>query len=99
MAVAFAAGVRNVVDSKLAVIDVVARLSRHAATATAAMVKELLDLVVGVAGGPRSTLLVEGAKASLRAVRAGNLLWNNLLDEVMNRYRRIHEAEAFALWR
>lgn len=39
------------------------------------MVKQLLDLVVGILGGARSAALVESAEASLGAVRAGNLLF------------------------
>lgn len=74
MAVALAARLTNIIDSKLALANIITRLSRNRATLSALVIYQALNLVVGVPGGTRSAVLVESAHAALRAVRAGNLL-------------------------
>lgn len=74
VAVTFAARLANVVDSKFALANIVTGLGRNRATLSALVVNQALDLVIGVLGGTRSTVLIEGTNAALRTVRAGDLV-------------------------
>lgn len=65
MAVALAARVANIVDGQLALAHIIAGLGGNRATLSALVVKQALDLVVGILRASRSTILVEGADAAL----------------------------------
>lgn len=71
----------NLLDSELALADVVARLGRDGTAKLAAVVHEVLELLVGVLCRSGGTVLVEGADRAHGSVRAGNVLCSIWLDK------------------
>ena len=74
MARPLTAWIVNEVDRQFALGYIIAGLGWDAPALFASMVDDTLELVIGVLGRARSTVLVKGANTTLRAFGASNLL-------------------------
>lgn len=74
MAISLTACMAHVVNSEFAMTHIVAGLGGIAAASVAFMVKEVLNMIVGIPRAARGTILVKCTETSQLAVRTGNLI-------------------------